>query len=354
MADQQTSSEDLERAIEARRVRIEKRVDDISAQFSPGQLLDEALVYAKSGPGAQFTRNLGRSVVENPLPIALAAAGLGWLAIQSNQPRRHHDNGHDAEAMYDRSAPEDETYPVAVISGTRIERVGISDHDGKRHTEFADSAGRKFKALSDEAGHRAGHFADDTGRVFRGFIDETGHQVSDFRDEAGNRIHQASGWAAHNWRKVGDNASELGASLRHRAGHLGEDIRDGAADMGSQARRAGKGLRRQGEDAAHAADDFLHQQPLVGGAIAFAIGALFGGALPHTRQEDEVLGEASDVVKHRAAHEADDLYDRGRRQAKHLHDEARSAAGELHDKAAEAVRTGTDHAKEKAGNEIQR
>src|SRR5690554_4104041 len=115
MASQHKTSEELEREIEARRARIEARVDDISSRLSPGQLLDEALNYAKSGPGADFSRNLGRSVVDNPLPVALAAASLGWLAIQSNLPRREHGNGYDAEAMYDRYSVDEDDYPVALI-----------------------------------------------------------------------------------------------------------------------------------------------------------------------------------------------------------------------------------------------
>ncbi|SDH15926.1 DUF3618 domain-containing protein [Pelagibacterium luteolum] len=351
MADQHKSSKDLERAIEARRTRIEQRVEEISARFSPGQLLDEALRYTESGPGAEFTRNLGRSVVSNPLPVAMAAASVAWLAIQSNASRRGHDNARDVDAMYDRSLTEAEEYPLAIITGSSIKRIGSGRDQDSSYTEFADTTGRKFKAPSDEHGHRAGHFTDETGRRFRGFIDEAGHQVSDFRDEAGDRFHQASGWAEHNWRKAGERVSRFGSSMRRGVGHMGEDVRHGAGYMGDRAHAAGHGLRRHGEDAVHAADDFLHQQPLVGGAIAFAIGALAAGFLPHTRQEDEYLGEASDSLNRTATREGERLYDRERHRAEDIHDEARQAVEDVYDKVKDAVMTSSEDTKPKTGEQ---
>ena len=337
MARHHKSSDEIEREIEARRARIEQRVDQITSRLSPGQLLDEALRFTREGPGADFTRNLGRSVVDNPLPVTLMGASLAWLAVQSNMPRREHHDGYDADPMYGRYEVDEEDYPVATIQGRGLQRVGIVESDEGRHSEFTDDAGRKFKALTSDAGHRAGHFADESGRMFRGFIDDAGHRVSDFRDEAGNRMHQASGWASHTWHKAGENASRLGDRMRH-----------GADRMGAQAQHAGDNLRRQGSNAAHMADDFIHDQPLVSGAIAFAIGALFGGALPHTRQEDEMFGDAADTVKDRAAHEAEHLYDRGREEAGHLHEQARDAAGRAYGEAKDAASGAADKARTEA------
>lgn len=326
------TSEQIEREIEARRARIETRVDEISSRLSPGQLLDEAMRYTRQGPGADFTRNLGRSVVENPLPVALMGASLAWLAVQSNMPKRERvrESVYDEELMYDSYEVDEEDYPVATIQGRTLQRVGTVQSEEGHHSEFTDDAGRKFKALTNDAGHRAGHFMDETGRMFRGFIDEAGHRVTDFRDESGNRINQATGWASHTWSQAGKQASKLGRKLRSGAGHMGE-----------QAQQAGENLRRRGGDAAGLVDDFIHEQPLVSGAIAFAIGALFGGALPNTRQEDELFGEAAESVRGRAAEEAEHLYHRGREEAAHLHDQAREAAGRAYSEAKDTVSGGS-------------
>ncbi len=41
-------------------------------------------------------------------------------------------------------------------------------------------------------------------------------------------------------------------------------------------------------------DSFMQEQPLVMGAIAMALGAAFGGAMPRSRIEDRMFGEQSD------------------------------------------------------------
>ncbi len=361
MSDRSKTSEQLEREIEARRARIENRVDDISARLSPGQMLDEALTYAKTGAGADFTRNLGQSVRDNPLPVALAGLGLGWLAIQSNLPKREtiYEDAFEDDRSFDHYDVDEDDYPVAVITGTSIKRIGSSEEEGNRFTEFADETGRKFKAMSDEFGHRAGHFSDETGKHFRGFIDESGHRISDFRDEAGNKFHRASGWATHNWRKAGEgvsrfgrkvgrNANAFGSNIRDGANQFGDNVREGAGYLGDRAHDAGHGLRRQGENAVSAADDFIHDQPLVSGAIAFAIGAILGGVLPHTRQEDKLFGKASDSVKRSAGHEAEKLYEKGREHAEDLHDQARDAVSHAYDDAKDAVRSAADAAEDAA------
>lgn len=66
------------------------------------------------------------------------------------------------------------------------------------------------------------------------------------------------------------------------------------------------------------------------GALAFAAGAALGAALPHTAQEDTLMGEAADKVKREAGHLASDLYGDGKTQAGEVYKEASEAAGELY------------------------
>ena len=340
--DHKTAAE-LEYEIEARRASIERKVDELANRLSPGQLLDEALRFTRNGPAADFTRNMGRSVVNNPIPVALMAASMAWLAARPEGI--HAADGHDPDHGDGRASAAGvgrdelgEEYPLAVIKGSHLRRVSTepsSEHEGHSHTGFVDEAGRRFHALTDAAGNRAGHFRDEAGGMFRGFIDETGHRVTDFRDEAGKRLHEAAGWASHTW----ENASD-------RAGHLGHRLRDGSRQFGHMANDAGHALRSGGGQAVHAVDDFVHNQPLVSGAIAFAVGAVLAGMLPRTRQEDEVFGETSDALKRKAGEEAGHLYERGRQEAEHLHDEMREAAADIHDRTREAASQAHDAARD--------
>ena len=41
------------------------------------------MTYARGHGGAEFIRNLGDQVKANPFPLALVAAGLGWMMVGS-------------------------------------------------------------------------------------------------------------------------------------------------------------------------------------------------------------------------------------------------------------------------------
>ena len=61
-------------------------------------------------------------------------------------------------------------------------------------------------------------------------------------------------------------------------------------------RRAGRGVRR----AEQTVESTMRENPLALGAVAIAIGAAIGLALPHTETEDEWMGETKERLIHRA------------------------------------------------------
>jgi ElaB/YqjD/DUF883 family membrane-anchored ribosome-binding protein len=81
------SSEQLEREAEATRARIAATLTELRARISPGQMLDEAIDYARDGNGADLVRNLGRQAADNPMPVALLGAGLAWLMLAQRKSR---------------------------------------------------------------------------------------------------------------------------------------------------------------------------------------------------------------------------------------------------------------------------
>ncbi len=70
------TSEDIQREIDQDRERISHRIDAIQERMSPGQLVDEAIAYAKGSGGAEYLGNLGRALKDNPLPVALMGVSL--------------------------------------------------------------------------------------------------------------------------------------------------------------------------------------------------------------------------------------------------------------------------------------
>ncbi|KKB75937.1 hypothetical protein VW35_19530 [Devosia soli] len=321
------SSAELQREIEMQRSRVENTIDEIQAKLSPGQLVDELLAYTKGG-GGEFVSTLQRQVTSNPLPVALLGVSLAWLmAKPNNGPKVDHSGDRAWDDSINRNrgyavADEDEygDYPVAIISGTSMRRLGhASDIHGRRVSEFADDAGRRFRAFSDETGNRAGHFIDETGSRFRGFTNATGERIDQFRDEAGNMLDEASGWASHTWQKAREKLHNAAGAGRESAGQMAGSVQ-GQLDSLNQT------IMTQFRD-----------QPLVGGALAFALGAALGSALPHTPQEDAVLGEASDKLKGKVTDAAADVYEEGKERVAEVYENARDKAGELYHQTKDGV-----------------
>jgi ElaB/YqjD/DUF883 family membrane-anchored ribosome-binding protein len=346
-AEHKTSAE-LQREIEMQRSRVESTIDQIQEKLSPGQLVDELLAYTKGG-GGEFVASLQRNVTANPLPVALLGVSLAWLMAKpagatgssdtgTIRTDRHWDDSINQRRGYTSRTAEDfdeyEEYPVTVINGDSLQRLGnTTDERGDTYSEFADDAGKKFRALSDEGGRRAGHFIDETGNRFKGFTNAAGDTVSQFRDEAGNLLDEATGWASHTWQKAR------------------EKLHDARDALGSQA-SAGKDRATQTGDAVRSQMENLNQtiltqfrdQPLVGGALAFALGAALGSTLPHTPQEDALMGEAADAVKGKVGESAAELYDQGKEKAAELYSTASEKVGEVYEQAKDGIAGAVDAA----------
>lgn len=327
------SAAELQRELELQRSRVESTIDEIQQKLSPGQLIDELLAYGKGG-GGEFVASLQRNVTANPLPVALLGVSLAWLMAKPAPTRTDGDRAWDDSINRSRgfdTAGADglDDYPVATISGSSLQRVGQTGDASSRYSEFIDDDGKKFRAQSDAQGRRAGHFIDEAGTTFKGFVDAAGSRVEQFRDEAGNLLDEASGWASHTWQ-----------AARERM----HDARDALSGARSQAGAAGANVMGQ---MGSLNDTIIHQlrdQPLVAGALAFALGAALGSALPHTEQEDDLLGEAADKLKEKAGAQAADLYEQGKEKLTELHDSVADKGSELYQQAKDGVSHATDEA----------
>ena len=342
------SSAELQREIELQRSRVESTIDQIQEKLSPGQLVDELLAYTKGG-GGEFVASLQRNVTANPLPVALLGVSLAWLmakpasagakeAEQASTIRsdRHWDDSINQRRGYSTAGNDDfdeyDEYPVTIITGSSLRRIGhSSDGHGNRFSEFADDAGKTFKARTDDAGKRAGHFLDETGNRFKGFTNAAGERVEHFRDETGNLMDEASGWASHTWQKAREKLHDVRDAIGEQAGSGKAKTAHAADAMRGQMENLNQTILTQFRD-----------QPLVGGALAFALGAALGSTLPHTPQEDALMGEAADAVKGKVGETASELYDQGKEKAADLYSTASDKAGDLYQQAKDGVNNALD------------
>ena len=84
---------ELEREVDRERERVSATIDELQSRASVGSLVDQ-LVKAVGDNGGEVSRNLGRSLRDNPLAALLTGVGLAWLMAGSGKPR---DEGRDWE-----------------------------------------------------------------------------------------------------------------------------------------------------------------------------------------------------------------------------------------------------------------
>ena len=86
-AESRKPPEILEQEIDQQRDRIDALVDAVEARLKPRRLLDQALAYGRESGGLEMAERLGQTLKANPVPVAMTAIGLAWLAVE--QTRRH-------------------------------------------------------------------------------------------------------------------------------------------------------------------------------------------------------------------------------------------------------------------------
>jgi hypothetical protein len=85
-----TESEQLEQRARKTRARISESVEALRGRMTAGQIGDQLADYARGGPAADFFRNLGREVRQNPLPLTVIAIGVAWLILANIRSSRGH------------------------------------------------------------------------------------------------------------------------------------------------------------------------------------------------------------------------------------------------------------------------
>jgi vacuolar-type H+-ATPase subunit H len=160
------TSQELEREVQSTRQSLHETIDELEARLSPGQLVDQAMSYLRSSGPREFARNLGRSVNENPLPVAFAAASFAWLIYASSRSRRHgHAYGYgepasrgDGHDLSERAASAADRAGRKLAEAREKGREAIRDAGAtlsERATRFGDDASEAAERVRDEAAYRA-------------------------------------------------------------------------------------------------------------------------------------------------------------------------------------------------------
>lgn len=319
------SSAEIEREVERSRARLAGTLGELRERASPGQLFEQALDYAKRSGGADFTRNLGASVRDNPLPLLLIGAGIGWLMMSD---RRSGTDG----------------------GMTGRERLALPPSGGGRGVDSRPYVQNEF---DDDGAPSTMQRASDALSGAKARAGEAAGGLGDSVSGAAGRVGEAAGSA---YRAATEAAGSAAESVGSGAGSAAR----GATDVGRDAR---DNLGRASDSAREGLGWLVREQPLVLGAIGIAVGAAVGALLPATGAEDRLAGEARDNFAERAKTAAEQGIGRAKEAAgEHLErasdrmsasgpaDRAAAALGETVRDVREAVRGVAQDAADQAKN----
>jgi hypothetical protein len=277
-----TSSAQLEREAEDTRTQLARTLDELRERITPGQLVDQAVDYAKDSGGGMFVRNLGRQTVANPIPVALIGAGIGWLMLA---------NGRQSAAA------------------ASINRAAETAIDQARHS--MSEAGDRIKEFGQTASAQTGEKAGQA----RDWMDDWSSSAGDDTRASGAGLAETAEPARRSAqataRDAGARAGAAAGSIRDAAASAYETATSGAAAAygraAGQAQQATADVMNTasnfGQRAAGASRDLLQfckSQPLLLAGLGMALGAIVGALIPPTETEDALIGESSDQIKDQA------------------------------------------------------
>ncbi|MEJ6395978.1 DUF3618 domain-containing protein [Gymnodinialimonas sp. 2305UL16-5] len=292
MTSETRSPGDIEREIEAQRSDLTSNIEALQEKFSVETIVREI--------GNQFREHggdIGRSVSAqakaNPIPLALTAIGLAWLIFGPSRSPAAASFPNDRRAS-SRRRPIDATTPRDDRAGSLLQC---------RSTRYENEL---FWSQEDDDA-TAGAFADQStsyeGSVRDAEDDVTGsptRAAASMIDTAKDARERVSDGAKSTIAGANQSARDTLADARHRIAHGTETLTEAGRQRVIAARQKAVDMRRQAlqslDTGSDAVADFYTRQPLVVGALAIAVGAAIGGALPRSKAEDDLMGGQSDAL----------------------------------------------------------
>lgn len=222
----------------------------------------EQMAHTAHSRANEASEGLLATIRQNPVPAALAGLGILWLWMnrQGAQPQRSSYLGDGAR-----------------YSSSSGNQSAIPDYWQRENAQ----AGQGYRQQQPESGM--------VGRVGEG-IGAAASQVGE----------RASGLVG----TVGDTAGNIAGTVGETAGNVAGAVGETASNLASAAGETASALASQAQYGAQRLEDrfqsSLQSNPLAVGAVALALGAAVGLALPQTERENALMGEARDMIVERA------------------------------------------------------
>lgn len=252
-------------------------------------------VMERSGQSRDMVGQVVDSIKENPLPAAVAGAGIGWMFMNRNNSSGEYSGA----GQYNRygSEPGNKLAQAKDKVGEVASRTG--DKAGEIAGEAAEAAGEMAGKAADTAGEIAGNVADTTVRVTR----QTGDRVGEFvRVVRENPLQAALAGLSIGWLLMRSNSSgaqtlnSVQSRVGETVGQAGEAVGQAAGGAVESVGNVAEGAKNQAGAAQNHLQRMLLDNPLAVGAAVAVVGAAVGLAVPETPQEHQLMGEAHDKL----------------------------------------------------------
>lgn len=316
-----TTTAEIERELDATRSRLDATIWALQQRLVPKAMVGEAVNYLKERDGVEITRNIGRSIRDNPVPVALIGVGLGWLALNGSRWARQDDEPwQDRPWMGEgrfRGDPEHDFY----------ERGNGGDFARRQHERirqplpYEAAARDDLTVRAEEAGAALKREAEETESAFQDRIQDARAAVLGLTRRAGE--------AAESFARRVEEAMHATA---HRVGEAMHGAADMAGDLAGRGRSAARDFYDYGASAASGARDmggrtvdYVQERPLLLGALGVTVGAVIGMLIPASRYERRVAGSLRQRIGDAAGEVAADARDRAMNVADSMLDAAGDA-----------------------------
>lgn len=140
----------IESMLAANRAALDETLSELEERISLEGLVNTAVERLRGDSGAEFLRRLRDSVVENPLPITLAAIGLTWTAYSQGNGHANGVSGGRFFELRRKSAS-----AAGRASEEAAERLSAAKAQGRQWRERGGDAMEDARERVSELGHEA-------------------------------------------------------------------------------------------------------------------------------------------------------------------------------------------------------
>lgn len=334
-----TETARIRTGIEQTRSEMSATIDAIQEKLNPQHIADqvrhsvhEQIEQAKSsvrdatiGKAEALMRDAGdtfndarytttETIRHNPIPAAMIAIGLGWLFMNRSSPRRErYDEYTRRRSSQNLYRGDQYEYRGDPYRGDMYYNANHPAYRGEAMAMYGTTQ-RQDEGTFAQGQRRVGEAVGEGQR-------RVGEAVSEGQRRVGETVgnaQQAVGDAAYRaQRTVGDAAQTAASAVGDAANQIQETA---GAIAGRTVYAAGRVEDRF--------ERLLWENPLAVGAMALAMGAAAGFALPPTERENELMGEARENLFHQAQEVAQETVSKVQKVATEVVKEAEHTASD--------------------------